>query len=967
MLKITERARRSSLDLFCGVSATAVSLFFCVGTAQAQIADSSIEPAPPAQEAVVDESAIVVTGTRIDRDGYEAPTPVSVLGAESLNAIGATNIAESVNRLPQLASSVTNRSQPAGISGGALGVNQMNLRGLGVGRTLVLLDGRRMVNSAITTQFAAPDVNNVPNALVTRVDVVTGGASAAYGSDALTGVVNFVLDHNFEGLKGSIQGGITDYGDNEEFLGTLTAGTAFSGGRGHMLVSTELAYNAGVKGNTRPFNRTSVNVIRNPAWTATNGLPGYLVAYGTGVSNATEGGLITAGPLRGVLFGQGGQLGTFDFGTVATNNTMVGGDWRYSRIDDGLDLVAQGLRATAYGRLSYEVTDNIELYAEGQYSYTKANTTGTPNRRHGNLTIRSDNPFIPAALAARMTTLGLTSFTMGTVNADIGRVVVDNKRTMSRFVFGATGDFDFVGSNWTWDTSYQQSHSGIDSSAKNNGIVANYLLAVDAVRSPSTGSIICRSTLTDPTNGCVPYNAIGVGVNTQQAINYVTGVSFRHDSLRQSVAQVSLRGEPFNTWAGPVSVAFGAEHRKESVSGAATALDEATAFFTGNYRATNASYNVTEGFLETVVPLAKDIPFAKSLDLNGAVRATDYSTSGYVTTWKIGATYAPIDDIKLRITRSRDIRAPNLGELFSGGRTSSGTPVLDPFTNTNVPSIFSRAAGNPGLSPEKANSLGFGVVLSPSFIPGLQGSIDFYKIDVDGAIRVPSAQSIIDLCFSGVTATCQNIERTGGVISLVVTNPQNVQKLKAKGLDFELSYRKRLSDIVEDWGGELSLRAYATRFIDLQQVDNGVVTEGAGAVGRFAINSSGALVSPNFRSMVSATYKNDALNATVSWRHVGSGVYNNAFTQCNTGCPTGSRNSIDQNYIEASDIFDIGIAYRPFEETRDLEFFIAVDNVFNTDPPIVAGDTVNGYYQGQVNFDYDRIGRTFRTGVRFKL
>lgn len=960
----------------CTASTWAIVAAGFVATMPAQVRAADQVPSPAvtgvigdAQDAAgTNGDDITVTGSRIVRDGYQAPTPVSVLDSESLKAVAAINIAESVNRLPQLASSVTNRSQPAGLSGGALGINQMNLRGLTPGRTLVLQDGRRLVNTSVVTNFAAPDVNTIPNALVSRVDVVTGGASAVYGSDAIAGVVNFVLDHEFEGLKGSIQGGITTHGDNSEFLGSLTGGTEFSDGRGHLLLSAELAYNGGVEGNRRPFNRISATIVQNPAWTATNGLPGYLLARGTGLSNATPGGLITAGPLRGVVFGEGGAPGVFNFGLVSTNNIMIGGDWRYSRIDDGLDLVAQGLRASSYGRLSYEVTDGLELYVEGQYSYTKAKTGTIPSMmRPGNLTINSDNPFIPVSIRDQMNARGLSSFTLGSVNGDIGRAIVDNKRTMSRWLLGANGDLDLFGSSWKWDGYFQQNQSGIDSVVRNNTIVANYLAAIDAVRDPATGAVVCRSTLVNPNNGCVAYNAMGVGVNTRQAIDYVTGTGFRHDTLRQSVLAASIRGDAFSTWAGPVSVALGVEHRRESVKGRSTALDQAVAFALGNYRVTNAHYSVTEGFIEALVPLAKDMSWAKSLDLNGAVRATNYSTSGYVTTWKIGATYAPVDDIRIRVTRSRDIRAPNLGELFSGGRTSAGIPLRDPFTNTNVPTSFALETGNPNLKPEKADTLGVGVVMSPSFIPGLQASVDYYKIDISGAISLPTSQSIVDLCFAGNAAVCSNIQRTNGIITLVVVNPQNIQSFKARGLDFELSYRMPLSNINADWGGDVSLRAYATRFIDLKQINGGVVTEGAGAMGRFGINSSGAIVSPKFRSTVSATYENEAVSTTLSWRYISPSVYNNAFTVCSTGCPVGTRLSIDNNRIRASNVFDFAMAYRPFKQNRDTEIFVSIDNILNSDPPVVAGDTVNGWYQGQVNFDYDRIGRTFRAGVRFKL
>ncbi len=245
----------------------------------------------PAAAGANSVEAVVVTGSHIVRDGYEAPTPVTVLGKDTLDAMGKINIADAVNQLPQLMSSITPAQQPTGISGGTLGVNELNLRDLGTNRTLVLQDGKRIVNSSISANFVAPDVNTVPNALVSRVDIATGGASAVYGSDALGGVVNFVIDHNFTGIKGSLEGGETTYGDNGQYEASLTAGTAFgSGSRGHIEVSAEIAHNDGVPHTNRPWNAIPTSVITNPNFTSTNGQPFYLVALRVGLSTGTPGG-----------------------------------------------------------------------------------------------------------------------------------------------------------------------------------------------------------------------------------------------------------------------------------------------------------------------------------------------------------------------------------------------------------------------------------------------------------------------------------------------------------------------------------------------------------------------------------------------------------------------------------------------------------------------------------------------------
>src|SRR5581483_10985792 len=245
------------------------------------------------------------------------------------------------------------------------------------------------------------------------------------------------------------------------------------------------------------------------------------------------------------------------------------------------------------------------------------------------------------SIAARVS--ALPSFTLGTFNQDLGPITVNSERSSLRPVIGARGDFDALGSNWTWDLYGQKSRARSYIEA-NLTITANYRDAIDSVRN-ANGVIVCRSTLTNPTNGCVPYDIFGTGVNSQAAIDYVLGTAWGRTKIDEDVVAGNLRANPFATWAGPVSVAAGFEHRREEVSGSNDPLSPTRAYFAGNYQASFGSYHVTEGYLETVVPLAKEQAFAKSLDLNAAVRATDYSTSGYVTTWKVGPTYTPIDDI----------------------------------------------------------------------------------------------------------------------------------------------------------------------------------------------------------------------------------------------------------------------------------------------------------------------------------
>ena len=415
-MEIHAHFNSGKLSLRLSASVVALALGFSPALAQN----------PDTATATETGEAIIVTGSRVTRDGFNAPTPVTVLSASELDSRADVNIADAINQLPQTANSVTQTSQPTAVSGGALGVNQISLRGLGPTRTLVLLDGKRIINSSITTALAAPNINNIPNGLISRVDIVTGGASAAYGSDALSGVVNFVLDRKFTGLKGELTGGTTTYGDNKGYLASLTGGMAFGpDNRGHLIVSGELAFNDGVDGNPRPWASQGGGIVVNPTRTATNGEPFYLVRTQIGVNNATPGGVITSGPLRGTLFGANGAVSTYNFGTVLANNAQLGGDWQISRLDNGYDLVAQNRRHVLYGRASYELAEAFNVYAEYQWARSYDTGTVNPFRRSANITIQRDNAFLPASVRAQMVTQNITSFGMGSSNADIGRGEVE--------------------------------------------------------------------------------------------------------------------------------------------------------------------------------------------------------------------------------------------------------------------------------------------------------------------------------------------------------------------------------------------------------------------------------------------------------------------------------------------------------------------------------------------------------------
>ncbi len=909
-----------------------------------------------------DTGDIIVTGTRVIRDGYEAPLPTTVLGAEALAAKAPANIADFVNELPAFAGSVSPTTAPAALSAGSIGINALNLRSLGPARTLVLLDGQR-VGAASTSGWV--DINQFPQALVKRVDIVTGGASADWGSDAVAGVVNFVLDKDYTGVKGNAQAGVTTYGDNKSYNLSIAAGTGFAGGRGHVLFNAEYAYNEGTRGIGDRQWYNGAKIFFNPAYTATNGQPQLINSPGVGFATATPGGIITSGPLKGIYFGQGGAPAQFTYGVVG-GNFMQGGQWQYADYSTTIDLAPKVKRGNVFGRLSYELSDHVEFFAQGSYSKTAARGAVGNQWNFGNLTIQRDNAFLPASVAAQMVSQNITSFSLGTLNQDLGRIIGITERSSWRVVLGAKGDFDAFGTNWNWDIYGQRTVNDLyfEASVTNT---AKYKEAIDAVRNPANGAIVCRSTLTNPNNGCAPYNIFGTGVVDQSARNYVLGKPFAKNKLAENVVAATLRGDPFSTWAGPVSIATGIEHRKESVTGSNDPLATTNSYFAGNYKPTFGSYTVTEGFFEVVVPLLKDSALGKSLDFNGGVRRTHYSTSGSVTTWKAGLSYTPIDDITFRATRSRDIRAPNLGEIFASNVTSTAAPT-DPFRGNAANTVFIVTRGNPDLKPEVANSLGLGVVLRPRFLPGFAASVDYYNIDIKGAIQTIAVQDIINQCFAGNTVLCPSIIRDGaGVISEIRVQPVNLAKQVARGIDFEASYRQSLES-VSGLKGNLSFRFLATRFLK-NNFNNGVTapTEFVGTNSQNG-NTAGLIPStPRWRYSATAGWDNGTAALSFTMRGLSSGVYSNLYFQCASACPTSTPSSqtINDNYIPGATYFDANASYNL---TPRFELYGAVDNIANKAPVQTAAGPFIGAAPISINGAlYDVLGRTFRVGVRFKM
>ena len=900
---------------------------------------------------------IVVASTRLRISAFDSPTPVSLITSEDIEQSGAVTIADYVNQLPELAGSRTPRTTKGGIGNGYSGGNFLNLRNLGPARTLVLLDGKRFTPSTLDGYV---DLNNLPTPLVSRVEVVTGGASASWGSDAVAGVANFVLDREFEGIKGSVNYGASTQGDADNMAADVNFGTAFAEDRGHLILSAQYSDSSKAKFVDRDWFK-AYKVVTNPNVALGATQPTNLFEPWT-TQTISEGGIVVAGPLAGYYFNADGSFGGTDFPlTGRSGNFFFGDKSTYNRLYDPARVNFLSLPVetkVGFGRVSFDMTDDLTAYLEASYGTTDTNARVAAYNRPNNLVLQRDNFYLPANVQAAMDTAGLTSITVGTAYPNIGTINSKNTRENLRVLGGLEGKF---GDSWEWDVSYQYGEADTRNAAAEMPRPPNFLLAVDAVADPSNPSQpICRSTLTNPTDGCVPMSPLGVSALTTQQLGYVQGTAWQEIKYEQTVASANLTGDLVDMPAGPLSLATGVEYREEKATAVADPISKINGWWAANFKDFDGKYDVKEAYVEFGVPVL-DKSVVGSLDFNVAGRFTDYSTSGSVETWKLGMVYRPVESLGLRVTRSRDIRAPNLQELYTPGVVANQI-VNDPQTGTSGVRMTQTTSGNPDLDPESADEWLVGIVFQPTFLDGFQASVDYYDITIKDAIATSSSQFIIDRCYEGLTDFCSAITRDPVTQQITAVNlkPFNALEETTKGVDFELSYAQPLG------GGDLNLRWMATYVDELEIVTPVTTITRAGEAGN---NVGAAEGTPDFRWVATATYGYEPWTFQLKGRYISSAKVDDAWDSVLVGDV--AHPGININHVPSVFYLDAYVGFSLGNIMKGLtsgELYIAAENLLNEDPPLVPlQDNANTIASGTNPFIYDVLGTTLRAGVRFQF
>lgn len=931
---------------------------------------------------------IIVTGSRIARSETVSMVPIAVVGSDSIQQDAALNVQDLLQELPQFGVG-TSRTNSNFLTSGN-GTATLNLRSLGTNRTLTLVNGRRHIGGFAGSSVV--DVNNIPTEFIERIEVVSGGVSSVYGSEAIAGVVNFILKDRFDGIEFRSQANITGRGDNPRYLASLTAGGTLLDDRLSVIANMTYDRDDGLRSNKRVRSQqdcgtplgNAAGIICGPAAYSIFSAQGqfYYNQRGTGANPVLANGGSTASfsfnPDNSVLFGQGPGFNRNNERYIATPVERYLGSFIST----------------------FDVNDNLELFLEATYSKVKSSSRLEPSAIAIGLipsadvsaSIQLDNPFIPAAVRAQINALNSDSNPANDVLGISTRrrfnEVFDrsnkNERDTSRLTFGLKGSF---AAGWNYDASYVYGRfkDHTESETADKARIAN---ALDAVT--IGGQVVCRSAAARA-QGCAPLNLFGYGTASAAASAYVQADIPRSlDIVNQHhIISANVSGSPFALWAGDVGVAVGAEYRKEKALSDNDPLTNAGLNIGNLTQDLKGQFNVKEVYGELRVPLLDDMG-VKYFGVNGAVRYSDYSTIGGVVSWNVGAELEPVDGIRLRSVYAKANRAPNISELFSAANETFAT-ITDPcngVTATNNPGVsatfpngFGAACrsiasiqsavsgggaftyslaqqqqingfvgGNENLEEETAKTLTVGAVFTPRFMPGLSLTADYFDIRLDGAISTLGRQFTVQQCLqTNDPVFCSNVVRgADGRITRVDGQLINVAKTETRGVDIGLRY-----------GGSLGLRPddrftwslNYTRLIDFETQGNPAAP---------VVQSVPTAGLSKHRGTARTSYSADGV--TLSWQmtYMSKAVSSVTFTNSNP--------AIERlNNIRAYIYHDAQLRFNIGKDGR-FSLYTGVDNLFDEKPPYLPGPPFASVTGTETQADvYDPFGRRFYAGVRVKF
>lgn len=1023
-------------------------------------------------EAEVEKPAIVVTGSLIRNPNLEQANPVNVTTADQIE-LKQSNLAEEVLReVPGIVPSVG-----SAVNNGNGGQSYVDLRGLGSNRNIVLIDGNRIVPGDLAGRV---DLNNIPLALVSRVDALTGAAVTTYGADAITGVVNFLTKKDFAGLDFSFSEQITGKGDGNFMRADLTVGANFDDGRGNAVLSigyqesdpvyqgardfSEFGIDSysgtlGGSGTTIPsrFSGTRPLAGSTPNTLQERFLSGYTTTPNPLFNSANPTNLLTGVNTPFIPILGTNTTGTANGGTRQVNAAgQAVGTFAFFNFNPFNIFQTPFKRYNMFSQANYEVSDAVEVYTRAMFSKNNVKTIIAPSGSFNQaVTINLNNPFLPASLrnqfcalnvapsvigvnsagvatsgqtaytprftpaecAAAATATGATDPNYRTVTANLGRRAVEVGPRISDYtstMFDArVGLRGALSSTIDWDV------NGSYGESENVQSIQNYTL-----QSRFRQGLLANNTTAcqDPANGCVPLNVFGTGGISPAGAAFLSEDSTTVVKTTLAQARAILSGDLGFTSPGAteaVGFALGTEYRNYGASQKADTLAKTPGELGGAGGAApdiNGGYNVYEVYGELIVPLLEDKPFFESLTLEGGARYSKYSVDGgpsnSTTTYKVGGTWEPVSDIKIRGNYARAVRAPNIGELFSPLNVVLTNLAADPCTgaapvsNANLRAVClaqgapigtigsivnptaaqanTRTGGNINLNPEKATTWTIGAVLQPSFLPGFSVSVDYYNIKIKDQIGNETSGDIIASCFGALTAAsatsaaCTNIRRnpvTGGLDGDPATTLgllqvlTNTGKLSTKGVDVIANYSR-------DLGFAKLQSGFVFNYTASQKFQATPSSTNRECVGYYSANCgfTGSL-QPEFSWSWRNTLSVDKIDISLLWRHLASMqqepldiVANGAAFSGTLPAGFGSRSGqqVDFGKTDAADYFDLTLR---FNVSENFTFTGTVQNLLDRQPPIFGSSIGSTAFNSGNTFPstYDALGRRFAVSGRIKF
>lgn len=932
------------------------------------------------QEREVEE--IVVTGSRLIRRDLSAPSPVVTVSQDTVRYSGNVTLEQTLNEYPQLQTDVTAQTNARGGSG----VLSANLRALGPTRTLVLVNGRRF---APANTDGVVDLATIPDALIQRVDIITGGASAVYGSDAIAGAVNFTLNDRFEGVELNASYQETFEGDGSTVVAELLFGSNFEDDRGNVTVHAAITDGDPVFFADRAYSAVTLNPNSE----------GQLVPSGSGNIPGTRIGLSASdlAALQGVDLTPpancSGVTG-IRFGTSGEPLPFCDPEDRFNFAPVNF-LLRPRDRKQISGLAEYEIFDRVSVYTElfyidnsqGFQQAPDAFSPVTQGAAPGTLVVPNlaTNPLLSqptidffTANAAFFDADGDGNYEIvgSTRRADeLGARKFDYDRSTQAYTLGLSGELGSSDTPWLWDA-YYQSHETKELFVSQNVTSTRALNAgLDVVIDPGSGEPVCRTSLFP---NCVPINIFGIGSITEEMGKFLTPTRFQNTTLERQVFAATITGEPWQLPAGTLSTAFGVEWREDRFAFVPDDIVQNDG--SREIPPNSGEMDVSEVFAEVRAPLIGDIPGVQLLAVEGAIRFSDYSTIGQATTWRLGADWTIVEGLRIRGFYNTAIRAPSLIDLFatqSAGFTNGQDPCdadnspsqaqkdlcvqqgvdpaeIDTFQQINI-GLTTVGGGNPNLDAEESETITLGVVYQPSFVEGLNVVIDYYDITVDDAIASVTAQLVLDECFRTLESNgdfCQRISRlSDGQLFEVESQLANVAELKVSGLDLQVDYAFELPNalaISNDATMDLNWNAGWIFDHAVTAVPGAPPLECAGKFGN-SCTGTGIPAIMDFKSTLSAVYSSGLFSGVFQWRVLGGLDLREGQTEFIDHVST-------ESYFDLSLRFDLG---------ERFEVYGGIKNLGDNQPPVM-GFRLGGPPNTNTGV-YDLIGRRYFIGARARF